>query len=66
MVFGMQGEIISQTLRECRASITSSPSVGDGNVLTTMSPVRYNGRVYEGHYVTPTKDSLNCYKWQLN
>ncbi|ADO99475.1 hypothetical protein Syn19_082 [Synechococcus phage Syn19] len=28
-------------------------------MLTTMSPVRYNGRVYEGHYVTPTKTVLN-------
>ena len=66
MGFGIAGEIVSQILRECHASITSNQLNGDGNVLTTICPVRYNGGVYEGHYVTPTKDSLKCYKWQLN
>ena len=36
MVFGMTWETVTQTLRECRASIISSQSNGHGNVLTTM------------------------------
>jgi len=48
MVFGMNGETVTQTLRECRASIISSQSNGLGNVLTTMWRVRYNERVIEG------------------
>ena len=42
MGFGMTWEIVTQTLRECRALIISHQSIGDGNVLTTMLPVRYN------------------------
>ncbi|ADO97257.1 hypothetical protein SSM1_093 [Synechococcus phage S-SM1] len=45
MGFGMTWETVTQILRECRALITSHLSNGDGNVLTTMSLVRYNERV---------------------
>ena len=48
MAFGMNGETVTQTLRECRASIISSRLNGLGNVLTTMWRVRYNERVIEG------------------
>ncbi len=36
MAFGMNGERVTQTLRECRALIISSRSNGLGHVLTTM------------------------------
>ena len=48
MAFGIAGEIVSLILRECRALITLLLSNGDGNVLTTMLPVRYNERASEG------------------
>jgi len=48
MGFGMTWEMHTQTLRECRASITSLLSIGDGNVLTSMPLVVYNERVSGG------------------
>ena len=48
MGFGMTWEMHTQTLRECRALITLLLLNGDGNVLTTMLPVRYNERASEG------------------
>ena len=58
-VFGMNGETVTQTLRECRASIISNISNGLGNVLTTMLPVRYNEREHRRHYVTLSGQLLN-------
>ena len=52
-------------LRECPHSIISRRSDGAGNVLTTMCPVMYNGRVYRGHYVTATATVLNVIERQL-
>jgi len=48
MGFGMTWEMHTQTLRDLRPLITSSPSDGVGNVLTTMWRVRYNERVIGG------------------
>ena len=65
MVFGMNGETVTQTLRECRASIISSQSDGLGNVLTTMWRVRYNEREHQRHYVTPTETVVKCYRGSI-